>query len=115
MKVKKEVKKVKKISNKKKKVQKQVKPVIERKEAEKKVLQTKLNRVIGQLGGIKKMIEDGRVSEDLLMQLCAAESGLESLKFMLYKEIALSDFSYDKDNQNIDEYIDKILTTIRRY
>lgn len=98
----------------KKKVQKPARPVVNREDIDKKVLQTKLNRLIGQLGGVKKMIDDGRVSEDLLMQLCAVESGLESLKYMLYREVALKKLEKNNDN-NFDVEIEELLTTIRRY
>ena len=81
----------------KKKVQKPARPIVNREDIDKKVLQTKLNRLIGQLGGVKKMIDDGRVSEDLLMQLCAVESGLESLKYMLYREVALNKIAKNRD------------------
>lgn len=98
----------------KKKVQKPARPVVNREDIDKKVLQTKLNRLIGQLGGVKKMIDDGRVSEELLMQLCAVESGLKALKFMLYKEVALNNFA-ENDVEKINQSIDEILTIIKRY
>lgn len=97
-----------------KKVQKQIKQFCDRTEEEKKVLQTKLNRVIGQLNGIKKMVEDDRNSDDLLMQLCAVESGIETLKFLVYKEVALKKLEKSNDN-NFNAEIEELLTTIRRY
>ncbi|WP_417756014.1 metal-sensing transcriptional repressor, partial [Senegalimassilia anaerobia] len=36
-------------------------------------LQKRLNRVIGQLNGVKTMIDDNRYCGDVLMQLSAAE------------------------------------------
>ena len=39
-------------------------------------LQKRLNRVIGQLGGIKTMIDDNRYCGDVLTQLAAAESAM---------------------------------------
>ena len=98
----------------KKKVQKPARPVVNREDIDKKVLQTKLNRLIGQLGGVKKMIDDGRVSEDLLMQLCAVESGLDSLKYMLYREVALNKIAKNRDEE-VKTYVEEILTTIKRY
>ena len=49
-------------------------------------LQTRLNRVIGQLGGIKKMIDDNRYCSDILTQIAAAESALQSVGFIILKE-----------------------------
>ena len=42
-------------------------------------LQKRLNRVIGQLGGIKHMIEDNRYCGDVLTQLSAASSALRTI------------------------------------
>ena len=39
-------------------------------------LQNRLNRMIGQLNGIKKMLDDNRYCGDVLTQLAAAESAL---------------------------------------
>jgi CsoR family transcriptional regulator, copper-sensing transcriptional repressor len=42
-----------------------------------KKLQDRLARVEGQVRGLRKMLEEGRVCEDVLTQLLAARSGLE--------------------------------------
>ena len=96
------------------KLKQKFKLTIDRKEEEKKNLHIKLNRVIGQLNGVKKMIEDGRESEDLLMQLCAVESGLETIKFLFYKEIALKDLVCKNDDQ-FDVSLEELFRVIRRY
>ena len=36
-------------------------------------LQSRLNRIIGQVGGIKKMLDDGRYCDDILVQLSAVK------------------------------------------
>lgn len=46
-------------------------------------LQKRLNRVIGQLNGVKGMIEDNRYCGDVLVQLCAAESALKSVSCLV--------------------------------
>ena len=42
-------------------------------------LHRRLNRVIGQLGGVKTMIDDNRYCADVLTQLAAAEMGWKAL------------------------------------
>ena len=45
----------------------------------------RLNRVTGQLGGIKSMIEDNRYCGDILIQLAAAESAIHSISSIVLK------------------------------
>ena len=48
-------------------------------------LTKRLNRLIGQLGGIRKMIEDDRYCGDVLIQISAAEKALDSLGMAVMK------------------------------
>ena len=57
-----------------------------RSEEAKKKLINRLNRVIGQLGGIKKMVEEDRYCGDILMQVAAVESALQSFGYLVLKE-----------------------------
>ncbi len=57
-----------------------------RNEEEIRGLQNRLNRIIGQLGGIKNMIEDNRYCGDILTQLSAAESALHNLSLIILQE-----------------------------
>lgn len=49
-------------------------------------LQHRLSRMIGQLGGIKKMIEDNRYCGDILLQVAAAERALQSFGYELLQD-----------------------------
>lgn len=42
-------------------------------------LQSRLNRAIGQMNGIKKMIDENRYCGDVLMQISAVESALKAI------------------------------------
>ncbi|MBQ4102573.1 MAG: metal-sensing transcriptional repressor [Oscillospiraceae bacterium] len=42
-------------------------------------LQSRLNRIVGQLGGIGKMIEENRYCGDILIQVAAADQALKTL------------------------------------
>ena len=54
-------------------------------EAKKKLL-NRLNRMIGQLGGIRKMVEEDRYCGDILMQVAAVQSALQALGYMMLQD-----------------------------
>ena len=49
----------------------------------KKQLQNRINRIMGQLGGIKNMIDDNRYCGDILIQIGAVESALQGLGYIV--------------------------------
>ncbi|MCH5263217.1 MAG: metal-sensing transcriptional repressor [Lachnospiraceae bacterium] len=51
-----------------------------------KQLQNRVNRIIGQLGGIKNMIDDNRYCGDILIQIGAVESALQSLGYTILQD-----------------------------
>lgn len=57
-----------------------------RSEESKKSIENRINRLTGQLGGIKKMIKEDRYCGDILIQLSAAESALQNLSYIILKE-----------------------------
>ena len=57
-----------------------------RSEEAKKKLTNRLNRMIGQLGGIKKMSEEDRYCGDILMQVAAVESALQALGYVMLQD-----------------------------
>ncbi len=46
---------------------------------EKRLLENRISRIVGQLNGVKKMIEEDRYCDDVLIQLAAAMSAVKSL------------------------------------
>ena len=46
----------------------------------------RLNRAIGQLGGVKTMIEEDRYCGDVLTQLAAAESAIKSVRRLVLQD-----------------------------
>lgn len=54
-------------------------------EEEIKDLKVRLNRIIGQLNGITKMLDDNRYCGDILMQIAASESALQQVGYILLK------------------------------
>ncbi len=53
---------------------------------EQKQLQNRINRIIGQLNGIKNMIEDNRYCGDILIQIAAVESALQNLGYIVLQD-----------------------------
>lgn len=74
-------------------------------------LQNRLNRVIGQLNGIKKMLDDGRYCGDILIQVAASEKALENFGQILLKdhmETCVVEEIRKGNLQVVDEAIDLI-------
>lgn len=50
------------------------------------LLKNRISRIIGQLNGIGKMLDDNRYCGDILTQIAAAESALKSVGYIILKE-----------------------------
>ena len=57
-----------------------------RSEAELRNLKNRLNRISGQLAGIGRMLDDNRYCGDILTQVAAVESALQSFGYIILKE-----------------------------
>ena len=60
--------------------------IIPRDAAGQKQLQNRINRIIGQLNGIRNMIGENRYCGDILIQIGAVESALQSLGYIVLQE-----------------------------
>lgn len=49
-------------------------------------LQNRMNRMIGQMNGIKKMLDDGRYCGDILIQTAAVQSALQAFGYTILQE-----------------------------
>ncbi len=80
-----------------------------RSEDNKKDLTTRMNRIIGQMNGVKKMIEDNRYCDDILIQLSAIDNSIKSLatKILDYHlHICLVNSIKNGDETVVDEITD---------
>lgn len=59
---------------------------IPRQDKELRKLKNRLNRMIGQLNGIGKMLDNNRYCGDILTQIAAVESALQSFGYLVLKE-----------------------------
>lgn len=57
-----------------------------RDEKQKKQLQNRLSRITGQLNGIGRMLEENRYCGDILIQVAAVESALQSFGYLILQE-----------------------------
>lgn len=57
-----------------------------RDEKELRNLKSRIHRIVGQLNGIEKMLDDNRYCGDLLIQVSAVESALQSVGYILLQE-----------------------------
>ena len=55
-------------------------------EEELKLLKNRLNRITGQLNGIGKMLDENRYCGDILVQVAAAQSALQSFAYRVLQE-----------------------------
>ena len=80
-----------------------------RTDEEKKSLETRLNRIIGQMNGIKKMIEEDRYCDDILIQLSAIDKSIKSLATLIldnHMRTCLVKSIKDGDMSAVDEIVD---------
>ena len=85
----------------------------ERTQEQKKALLNRLNRIEGQIRGIKKMIEEDAYCNDILIQSAAAGSALNSFSKQLLSAHIHSCVAKDIRNGN-DEVIDELIETMGR-
>ncbi len=63
-------------------------------------LTTRLNRISGQLNGVKKMLDEERYCSDILIQIAAIESALKEVGFIILKDHMLTCVSDDIKNND---------------
>lgn len=77
-------------------------------------LQKRLNRAIGQLNGVKSMIENNRYCGDVLIQLSAAESAVRTVSEMLLRD-HLETCVTERVREGDTEVIDEAMQLIKRF
>lgn len=77
-------------------------------------LQRRLNRIIGQLNGVKTMIDDNRYCGDVLTQLAAAQSALQSVSQLMLKN-HLETCVVERIEQGDLEVIDEVMRLFKKF
>lgn len=84
-----------------------------RSEEEKKDIINRLNRVVGQMNGIKKMVEGDSYCIDILMQTSAVIKAIEAIERKILENHMKNCMAKDIREGN-DEAIDETITIIKR-
>ena len=87
---------------------------IYRPEDVKKTINTRLNRIDGQIHGIKKMVEEDRYCDDILIQLSAVNKSIKSLANYILENHMYNCILSDIEKGNI-EIVDEVVTLFRRF
>lgn len=77
-------------------------------------VQKRLNRAIGQLNGVKAMIDDNRYCGDVLTQLAAAESAVRRVSEMLLAE-HMRTCVVEEIRAGNDAVVDEAMDLVRRF
>ncbi len=77
-------------------------------------LQKRLNRAIGQLNGVKGMIDDNRYCGDVLMQLAAAEKALRRVSELILQD-HMRTCVVEQIREGNDEVVDEVIDLLRRF
>ena len=85
-----------------------------RNEQEKKKINNRLNRIEGQVRGVKKMIEEDRYCDDVLIQLSAIDKSIKSLANYIL-ENHMYNCVYDDLEKGNYEIIDEVVNLFRRF
>ena len=85
-----------------------------RNEEEKKLLNNRLNRIEGQIRGVRKMISDDAYCNDILIQLSAIENSVKSLSNQMLENHLYTCIARDMENGKFDT-IDETISLFKRF
>ncbi|MGM9979594.1 MAG: metal-sensing transcriptional repressor [Clostridium sp.] len=85
-----------------------------RTDKEKKIITNRINRIEGQLRGIKKMIEEDAYCNDVLIQLSAIENSVKSLSNHILENHLYNCVTKDLEDGNL-EIIDELISLFKKF
>lgn len=85
-----------------------------RSDEDKKTLTTRLNKIEGQIRGIKTMVEDDRYCDDILIQLSAIDKSIKSLA-NLFLEKHLKTCVKNQILAGDENILDEVISLIKRF
>lgn len=81
---------------------------------EKKKINNRLNRIEGQVKGIKKMVAEDKYCNDILIQLSAIESSIKSLSMYILENHLYSCITASIE-KNDTEVVDELMSLFKRF
>ena len=85
-----------------------------RTEEEKKIINNRINRIEGQLKGIKKMVNEDTYCNDILIQLSAIENSVKSLSNHILEKHLYSCVIKDLEAGNLD-IVDELIDLFKKF
>lgn len=77
-------------------------------------LHRRINRAIGQLNGVKSMLDDNRYCGDVLTQLAAVESAIKAVSRMVLKE-HLETCVVEQVQEGNTEVLDEVMALLKKF
>lgn len=75
----------------------------------------RINRIEGQIGGIRKMILEGRSFDEIIIQLNASKSALQKMSDLLF-EAHLEHCFYDSvETGDVDQTLENLQKALKQY
>lgn len=84
-----------------------------RSEEQLKTLRSRMNRIAGQVAGIQRMLDDNRYCGDILTQIAAVESALQSVGYLVLQEHMRSCVA-EGVREGRDEMLDEAVELIKK-
>lgn len=85
-----------------------------RNENEKKIIMNRINRIEGQLHGVKKMIQEDYYCKDVLIQLSAIQNSVKSLSNHILENHLYYCATKDIEDGNL-EIIDELIALFKKF
>ncbi len=79
-----------------------------------KTIENRINKICGQLSGVKKMVEENRYCADVLIQLSAISKAVDSLASFIMEE-HLKTCVVDKIKGGDEEVINEVIELFKRF
>lgn len=83
-------------------------------ESERKTLTNRINRIEGQLHGIKKMIQEDKECNDILVQLSAVQNSVKSLSNLILENHLYTCVANDVEEGNL-EIVDELISLFKKF
>ena len=83
-------------------------------EPERKTLTNRINRIEGQLHGIKKMIQEDKECNDILVQLSAVQNSVKSLSNLILENHLYTCVANDVEEGNL-EIVDELISLFKKF
>lgn len=85
----------------------------QRDEKEVKNLKNRIHKMIGQLNGIERMLDDNRYCGDILVQVSAVEKALQSVGYIILKDHLETCVREDVKNDN-EEIMGEVIELVKK-